>query len=78
MKFQRALFPEMEGRTIVVTNPRKHRCRVVWINQVTDDIRKKVRGLNSQLFVSMHTSNSEASDSDLDWEQNRTLPSNWI
>jgi hypothetical protein len=68
-KFQRALFPEMEPRTIVVSKGgTPHRCYVVWCDKITDEIRKRVRGKNSKLFVSMHTSHSEPNDEEVAWE----------
>lgn len=62
----------MEGRTIVVSKGgTPHRCDVIWADKVTDDIRKRVRGKNSRLFVSMHESvpwTGPTDDSELEWE----------
>jgi hypothetical protein len=79
-KFQRALFPELEPRTIIALkapDARMHRCIVIWADQATDEIRAKTRGLNSGLFVSMHESKDSRSGN-LQWEENASVLSTWF
>jgi hypothetical protein len=77
-KFQRALFPELESRTIIASKGAKpHRCVVIWANHATNEIRCKARGLNSGLFVSMHESKDSLAG-DLLWEENAAALPKWF
>ncbi len=75
LKYQRALFPEMEPRTIIVSKGGvPHRCTVVWCDKITEDIRKRVSGKNSRLFISMHKSHSEPqSDEEVAWGSSKVF-----
>jgi hypothetical protein len=79
-KFQRALFPELEPRTILARkapDARMHRCIVIWADHATDEIRAKTRGLNSRLFVSMHESKDNRTGNLL-WEESAAAISKWF
>jgi hypothetical protein len=79
LKFQRALFPDLEPRTIVLTRGgRPRRCLVIWADQATDDIRKKARGKNCRFFISMHESQKIVDDSDLIWEDDKGSLPTWL
>jgi hypothetical protein len=80
-KFQRALFPELEPRTILARkapDARLHRCTIIWANQATDEIRAKTRGMNSGLFVSVHESQHLFDAEELTWEAGLASLPKWF